>query len=90
MDVVSVNLSRADAAILLRVVERHLGECACVDQAPSRCDRCEALGAIRSDLRVILAARRARVVRPVIEKAPLCPTAVRWDGVLGIDGQPVC
>ena len=90
MDVVSVNLSRADAAILLRVLERQLGECACVEHAPPRCDRCEALGAIRSDLRVILAARRARMVRSLSEKAPLRPTSARWDGVLVIDGHPVC
>lgn len=63
MDIVSVNLSRADAALLLRLVEGEIGCCMCSEATSSRCDECEALGAIRSDLRLLLVRRRAHLTR---------------------------
>ena len=69
MDVVSVNVSREDAALLLRVVEAGLAACGCAREAGARrCERCDALAAIRAELRGMLAARRRRPLptRPAI------------------------
>ena len=71
MDVVSVNVSREDAALLLRVVEAGLAACGCAREAGAqRCERCEALSAIRAELRGMLAARRRPLPkRPAIAAA---------------------
>jgi hypothetical protein len=68
VDVVSVNLSRGDAAILLRLVEGQLEGCACATTSGAvRCDRCEALAAIQGDLgRLLVAPRQARSERAMI------------------------
>ena len=59
MDVVSVKMRRGDAALLLGVVEGELDGCDCGAESVSvRCDRCEALAAIRGDLGRLLTARR--------------------------------
>lgn len=91
MDVVSVNLSRADAALLLRLVEGEIGGCSCSDAASARCDECEALGAIRSDLRLLLIRRRARATRALV--APSSRQAAEsagWGGLARVDPFPQC
>jgi hypothetical protein len=91
VDVVSVNLSRADAALLLRVVEGELGGCACSGAPSVRCDACEALGAIRSDLRQMLSERRACKARSSagISGLPVARTA-GWQGLSRVKPIPHC
>jgi hypothetical protein len=63
MDTLSVNLSRGDVAVLLRVVEQALEGCACGRASSGGCcDRCEALNAVRLDLARVVARRPSRRV----------------------------
>lgn len=91
MDVVCVNISRADAARLLRVVEGELSGCACSDARSSRCDDCEALGAIRSDLRLLLFRRRSRVRRASASLGVRrAATSDGWGELSRVDPFPHC
>jgi hypothetical protein len=71
MDFVSVNVSREDAALLLRVVEAGLAACGCAGEGNARrCERCDALAAIRAELRGMLTSRRRPLpTRPAIVAA---------------------
>ena len=91
MDVVCVNLSRADASLLLRLVEGEIGGCACSDASSSRCDGCEALDAIRSDLRLLLIRRRARVTRASeYLSSRRAVESDGWGGLARVDPFPQC
>lgn len=69
--VVSLNLSRGDVSLLQGVVAGELEGCACaLGPAGGRCERCEALAAIRADLdRLLAARRRSRVKGPTAASA---------------------